>query len=104
MQSIPNASAFTGVTNDDNTQNGYTFAGGFGIAGDGHAESTDNGATWHMQEGTPAFRMTVVPFEDVVVPPEALTPTPGPSLGAVGLVSLVSVIGILGLRRTRKSA
>ncbi|TDS83674.1 IPTL-CTERM sorting domain-containing protein [Comamonas sp. JUb58] len=100
---LSNASAFAGVTNDDNTQNGYTFAGGFSVAGDGHAESTDNGATWHTQGGTPAFRMTVVPFEDVVVPP-ITAPTPVPGLGATGLVSLVSIMGFMGLRRARKSA
>lgn len=88
---LSNASDFVGVTNDDTAQNAYTFGGGFGVAGEGHAESSDNGATWVNQTGTPAFRLTVVPFEEVVPPTATLTCTPTELLAVVGQVSTCTV-------------
>ncbi|MEJ5149529.1 hypothetical protein [Comamonas sp. MYb396] len=101
---LSNASESTGFTNDDATTNAYTFQGGFGPIGSGHVGTRDGGATWEMNEGTLAYSMTVIPYEEVIVVEPPAAPTPVPALGAMGLVSLVSVMGWVGLRRARKSA
>ncbi|GAB2830718.1 hypothetical protein GCM10027276_36770 [Comamonas piscis] len=90
------------LADNDSPPNAYTYAGGFSVAASGYLQTMDSGSTWEQNGSvTPGFRLTVVPFEEIVVPPAA--PTPVPSLGTVGLVSLVSVMGLMGLRRSRKS-
>ncbi len=88
---LSNAGNIAGLTDDDNNDNAYTFAGGFGVAGSGHVESTNGGTSWQTQGGTPAFRLTIVPFPDPVPPTATLTCTPTELLAVAGQVSTCTV-------------
>lgn len=84
---LSNASDISGLTDDDNNDNAYTFAAGFSAAGNGHVESTNSGTSWQPQGGTPAFSLTVAP----VVPGVSITCTPSELLAVAGQVSTCTV-------------
>ncbi|MEG2974703.1 MAG: hypothetical protein RR882_01305 [Comamonas sp.] len=91
------------LSDNDGPGNAYTYGGGFSVAASGYLQTSDSGTVWEKNDFvTPAMKLTVVPVDEVVVPPAAPSPVPG--LGAVGLISLVSMMGLMGLRRTRKAA
>lgn len=97
------SSGLMALSDNNGPGNAYTYGGGFSVAAAGYLQTQNSGADWLKNEFvTPAMKLTVVPVDEVVVPPAAPTPVPG--LGAVGLISLVSVMGLMGLRRTRKAA
>jgi len=88
---MSNSSAPTGITNDDLTENAFTYGGGFSAVLNGNIGQFSNAQGWDQNNGTLAFSMTVVPFAEPVPPTATLVCTPTELLATAGQVATCTV-------------